>query len=75
MSRGHIDGYRAQLPLQPERLTYWQAFHALGGLLMVRAVHEDHDDPAIKDSSRERVPPGLADELLELFWKRARSLG
>jgi aminoglycoside phosphotransferase (APT) family kinase protein len=74
MTKWHQDGYRTQLPLQPERMTYWQAFHSLSGMMLVRALHEDHDDPAIKDSSRERVPPELANELQEYFWKRARRL-
>jgi len=73
MANTYLDAYRAQAPIEPVRLRYWQAFHALHGAAQVLALHIDDNDHTIKQGSRDRVPARLAEDLLGYFHKHAQT--
>ena len=53
----YLRRYRAQLPLDPDRLATWEVVHLLHGWSQVRALHAGIIG---RDRERERVPPALA---------------
>jgi len=70
----YLRRYRRELPLDPERLRYWEATHAFEWLIAVRAIESVDPTPAgLKPDIRDRIPAGHFERLLRYFWQRARS--
>ncbi len=64
---------RRELPLDPERLRYWEAMHAFEWLLEVRAIESVNLAAAgVKPGIRDRIPAGHFERMLHFFWQRAR---
>lgn len=55
-------GYTAERPIDPDRLRFWQAFHALRGLARMTGAY-DHDGSPFAPQDRGELPDDLEPEL------------
>ncbi len=69
----YLRRYRQQLPIDPERLRYWEAMHAFWMLVSVFAAESvDPSSTGVKPDTASRIPPGSRERLLRYFWQRAK---
>lgn len=80
LSRGFLRSsylvpYRRELPIDPDRMRYWQAYHAAQGWLQMIEL-QDPGNPSMAGArldAVERLPPGLLPQLRRHFWQRAKA--
>jgi thiamine kinase-like enzyme len=73
VSRRYVSYYGEELPLEPGRLRYWEALHAVMAWAQVAAIHGGHgEELGAKSEAAEQVPAGFERSLRAYFWKRAR---
>jgi aminoglycoside phosphotransferase (APT) family kinase protein len=71
--RLYLRRYRGQLPIDPERLRYWEAFRSFYWWLIVLALQSSESFAALlKPDVRRRIPPGYLAQIQRYFWQRAR---
>jgi aminoglycoside phosphotransferase (APT) family kinase protein len=69
----YLRRYRQQLPIDPERLRYWEAMHAFWMLVSAFAARSvDPSTTGMKPDTASRIPPGSRERLLRYFWRKAR---
>ncbi|MBO0729315.1 MAG: hypothetical protein J2P57_08660 [Acidimicrobiaceae bacterium] len=66
LSNDYKTGYAAVAPVDTERLTYWQAFHALRGLARLAGAY-DGDGSPFAGADRRPLPVEIAPELDRLY--------
>jgi aminoglycoside phosphotransferase (APT) family kinase protein len=79
LSRGFLRSsylvpYRRELPIDLDRMRYWQAYHAAQGWLQMIEL-QDPGNPSMAGArldAVERLPPGLLPQLRRYFWQRAK---
>jgi hypothetical protein len=64
-------GYAAQRDVDPDRLRFWQAFHALRGTAIMNGAY-DGDGSPYRPQDRGPLPDDLASELPRLFRQLTR---
>jgi aminoglycoside phosphotransferase (APT) family kinase protein len=70
---GYLRRYRQQLPIDPERLRYWEAFRAFVWWVAVLALESGNPlAEAVKPDTAEKIPAGHLERMQQYFWQRAR---
>ena len=71
--RRYLRSYRQQLPIDNERLRYWEALQAFEWWLRI-AVMQSFGSAArgIRPDASQRLPKGQLERLQRYFWQRAR---
>jgi aminoglycoside phosphotransferase (APT) family kinase protein len=70
--RRYTARYREQLPVEPPRLRYWEAFHGAHSWSQVAAIRAGHgSEMGANVEGVARIPPGFERSLAEYFRKRA----
>ncbi len=71
--RRYLNRYRKQLPLDAERLRYWEALQAFEWLVRISAmVSLGSAGFGLRADTGARIPPGQLDRVERYFWKRTR---
>lgn len=70
----YLARYAEQLPVDRDRLRYWEALHAAMAWAQVAAMRGGRgEELGAKPEAVEQIPPGFVRSLQAYFWKRTRS--
>jgi aminoglycoside phosphotransferase (APT) family kinase protein len=71
---GYLNRYRRELPVDAERLRYWQALHALRAWVQVEALRSGSAPLGARGGAVDELPKGLVPALKRYVEERIRNL-
>ena len=69
----YLSRYQAALPVDPERLRFWQALHAFKAWIQLLALESDATKLGAREGAAAEVPPGLLPAIRDYFHHRTTS--
>ena len=71
--RRYLRGYRKHLPIDKERLRYWEALQAFEWWLRVAAMRSFGSGvTGLREGTPQRLPEGQLERIQRYFWQRTR---
>ncbi|MEX1254215.1 MAG: phosphotransferase family protein [Dehalococcoidia bacterium] len=72
--RRYLRGYRKHLPIDKDRLRYWEVLQTFEWWLRVAAIQSfDSDVTGLREGTAQRLPEGHLERIQRHFWQRARA--